>query len=317
MRFIYFPLLFAGLTSSVCALESRNIDQRLPITDNTNVVIENMRGTVAILGTDSKEVWVSGVVDEMATDFVFEQKGNTIYVQVKMPAKIDQDFWGSRQQESDFTVALPINVKVKFAGVSANVSAENLDQGAHLKTVSGNVEARNIGQKVRLETVSGDIDSEGLRGSVFLSTVSGDITDKNSNGLVELNAVSGNIDARGEASELIANVVSGDLQVNYRGLSKLSLSSVSGDVDATAVLMDDGIVKMSSVSGNITFVVQEDANVSVRVDSNAGGKIVNRISNDAVVKAKYGPSSRLETRIGTGAASIKASTVSGTVRLSH
>ncbi|QDP00171.1 DUF4097 family beta strand repeat-containing protein [Thalassotalea sp. PS06] len=317
MRFIYIPILFSTLITSAFAIEDRNVDVRLPASDNVTVVIENMRGQVEIIGDDSEEVWVKGIIDEKATDFIFEQKGNTIYVQVKMPSQMNSSFWNSEQSESDFTVRLPADVRVRFAGVSSDVSAENLIQAVHLKTVSGDIEGKQLAERVRLETVSGDIDSVDLKGKISLSTVSGDIKDKNSNGLVELNAVSGNIDANGEAKELIANVVSGDLQVNYQGLSNLALSSVSGDVDANVVLLDDGIVKMSSVSGDISLVMQKEANVSVRVDSNAGGKIVNGISDDKVVKAKYGPSSRLETQIGTGAASVKASTVSGTVRVTH
>ncbi|TKB45328.1 DUF4097 family beta strand repeat-containing protein [Thalassotalea mangrovi] len=317
MRLILLSVFFTAFSTSVQAADARQVDQRLPAASDINVVIENMRGKVTITGTDKDEVWVNGVIDEMATDFIFEQKGNTIYVQVKMPAKIDQSFWSSKQQESDFSVQVPMAAEVKFAGVSSAVSVADLSQSLHVKTVSGNIDVSNIADKVRIESVSGDIDSVDLKGKVMLSTVSGDIDDKNSVGLIELNAVSGNIAANGEAKELNANVVSGNLDVNYRNLSKLSLSSVSGDVDANMVILDDAIVKMSSVSGNIALVMQEQANVSVRIDSNAGGKIINRISDDKVVKAKYGPSSRLDTQLGSGAASLKASTVSGTIRLSH
>ncbi|WP_394173564.1 DUF4097 family beta strand repeat-containing protein [Thalassotalea litorea] len=317
MRLLYIFLLFSTAISSAFAIDERNIDQRLSVNGEVSVVIENMRGKVDIFGNDGDEVSVKGVIDEMATDFIFEQKGNTIYIKVKMPAEINQSFWGTKQQETDLLVNIPVAAKLKFSGVSSSVSAENLTQAAHLKTVSGDIKAKKLAQKVRLETVSGDIESSDLTGKISLSTVSGDIRDKNANGTVELNAVSGDIDASGEASNVAANVVSGDLDVNYRGLSNLSLSSVSGDVDANVVLMDDGIVKMSSVSGNLKFTIQEGANVSVRIDSNAGGKIINQISDDKVVKAKYGPSSRLETRLGSGAASVKASTVSGTVRVSH
>lgn len=296
---------------------AQQVDQRIDVKSDVWLKVENMRGKVVIKGTDNNQVWVSGNLDEKATDFIFEKKNNTVVVQVKMPSNMDGSFWDNEDKETNIVIEVPNTAEIYFKGVSSDVEIHNIDSDIVAKTVSGDIVGYDLANKVKLDTVSGAIESRNLSGKVKLSTVSGDIDDANSTGRLYYHAISGDIKAISSAEEVNAQVVSGNLDIQLAQVKDASLSSVSGDLDAKLKLSDDGLLKMSSVSGTVDLALQQGVNADIRVNSNASGRISNKLTNDKVQEAKYGPSSKLETTIGNGSASVKISTVSGDVRLHY
>lgn len=296
---------------------AKQVDERIDVQSDVWLKVENMRGRVVIKGTDNNQVWVSGYLDEKATDFIFEEKSNTVIVKVKMPSNMHGSFWDNEDKETDLVIEVPKSAEVYFKGVSSDIEIYQIQSEVMAKTVSGDIIAHDLNSKIELDTVSGDIESRNLVGKIKLSTVSGDIDDKNSAGRLYYHAVSGDINATSMAEQISAQVVSGDLDLILAKVKDVTLSSVSGDVDTELELSDDGLLKVSSVSGNIDLSLQDGVNADIRVHSNASGHISNKLNNDKVQEAKYGPSSKLETRTGNGSASIKMSTVSGDVRLQY
>ncbi|TRX53424.1 DUF4097 family beta strand repeat-containing protein [Thalassomonas sp. M1454] len=297
------------------SLQAKQVNESLEVKENVRVKIENLRGKVAIIGTDSLAVKVSGVLDYKATDFVFKKEGNSVIIQVQMPQNMNHSFWDNDGQETDLKIHVPQSARLNFKGVSSDASIENVNNEINVRTVSGDIDAKDLSSRIELDTVSGDIKSQRLAGRITLNTVSGDIKDSASQGRINYQAVSGDIEANSTANEVYASVISGNMDITLAQVIDAELTSISGDIDANLELSDQGLLKMSSVSGDIDVFLQKEVNASVRVHSQAGGKIFNKLNNDKVKKAKHGPSSHLDTTVGDGSASIKASTVSGRVGL--
>lgn len=304
------------LLSSVSAYAS-DIDMTLPATDVVKVNVQNIKGDIKIFGTDTTNVSVIGSLDDESPGLVFELDGDTINIQVKTPASNRNSYWNDSGNKTNLRISVPKSLAVTFYGVSSDVQLTAIDNDVKVKTVSGSIDAKNLRGKINIETVSGDIQSKSLSGRIALTTVSGDISDADSNGRIHYQAVSGDIDAETSATDIIASVISGDLMIKLNDVEDANLSSVSGGLDAKISLMDDGNLEFSSVSGDIKVSFLRDLNADIKIHSSASGSISNKLNNAKVNYSKYGPSSKLETQVGRGGASVKGTTVSGSVRLKY
>jgi len=298
---------------SLSSVAGEKIDQSLALNGATHINVENMMGEVSIIGWDKDKVSVHGELADKANGLIFEQNGTYINIKVDMPRHMNNG-WHSNGSMLDIKV--PQQVKLSFNGVSSDVDIRNIMQSADIKTVSGNINARNLAQRIELNTVSGDISSRDLSGDIALSTVSGDINDENSKGSLHLKAVSGSLSSESSANEVFANSVSGEIDLELAKTDELSVSTVSGDVKGRLALNDDGRLKMSSVSGDIDIHFTNEVEASFRLKSNASGDLINRLTSDKAIKAKYGPSSKLYFKTGGASASVKGSTVSGRIKIS-
>lgn len=310
--------LFAFTTVTVSvftttAVAGEKVDQSLAQNDATHVKVENRLGKVTISGWDKDKITVVGELADKAKGLIFEQRGNYINVIVDMP-RHSNNGWNDKGTVLDIKV--PAQIKVSFNGVSSNVVVSNIKQSADIRTVSGNIKANDLAQRIELNTVSGDINSDDLSGKIAMSTVSGDIDDRNSQGSLKLKAVSGNLSSESSANEVSANSVSGEIELKLMEVDDLKVSTVSGDVDGRLALNDDGRLKMSSVSGDIDMHFTNKVQADFRLKSNASGDLINRLTSDKALKAKYGPSSKLYFETGDASASVKGSTVSGRIKIS-
>ena len=130
-----------------------------------------------------------------------------------------------------------------------------------------------------LSSVSGDVDVSGVTGAVRAKTVSGDVR------------------IRDVAGSATAATVSGNVEVDISrldGTGDMKLNSVSGSVNVRLPANLDADIEMSTVSGSLRtdFPIQ-------------------------VEEARYGPGRKARGRVGSGARSLRMSTVSGRVSLSR
>ncbi len=289
------------------------VDQQLDVNGASHVSIDNLRGKVIVTGWDQNSVSVNGEIDDEAKEFIFEKKDDEIIIKVVMPRHMNG---GWNKDGSNLNIQLPKNIRVDFTGVSSDVELHDLHKSTQAKTVSGDIKVSELSQHIELTTVSGEINSRNLAGKITLSTVSGRIVDKQSQGHLNLKAVSGDLNTHSTANEVSVNTVSGEIELNLAEIDELLISTVSGDVDGRLSLNNNGLIKMSSVSGDLDLTFENDVQASFRLKANAGGDLVNRITEDKAIQAKYGPSSKLSFETGNANASVKASTVSGRIKVS-
>jgi DUF4097 and DUF4098 domain-containing protein YvlB len=210
---------------------------------------------------------------------------------------------------------MPKHVRVSFKGVSSNINISHFTHGSEIQTVSGDINAKDLMQQIELATVSGNIESTNLSGKLRLSSVSGDIHDRNSSGRALFKTVSGNLTSSSTANEVSANSVSGDIELKLAKVDELIVSTVSGEFESQLSLNENGLVKMSSVSGDLMVDFKNEVQASFNLKTNAGGNIVNGLTSAKARRAKYGPSSKLSFETGNASGSVRASTVSGRIEV--
>lgn len=292
--------------------QGRQIDEKMTISADTRVIIDNMRGSVEISGWDEKQATVSGTLDKHAEDFTFELSGDTLTIKVEMPKR------GSYNDNdgSELSIRLPHGVSLEVKGVSSDFDIARFEGGARVKTVSGDLDVRSVTGDVSLYSVSGDIFSRELGGTVELKTVSGDIDDADAtSGQVSYQAVSGDIKAFTRASKVQAETVSGDLNLNAGQVDSFKVNTVSGDMEARLELLPRAQVRASSVSGEISLVFGGTLNFEVDAEANAGGSIHNRLTDDKPQRPRFGPGESINFKIGDGSGAVRLTTVSGDINL--
>lgn len=300
------------LTVGLPSFAGEVIDESMKVDDATIVVVENLRGNVDILGMQSDSILITGELEDKAKGLTFERSGSRINIKVEIAHNSYNDH---AEQGSQLTIKLPSNMRVNFNGVSSDVSIKDVNNGVDIQTVSGDIVAKNLSDKVELIAVSGNIDSDNLSGKIRLSSVSGDIEDKNSVGRAHFQTVSGHLMSQSSAKEIVAKSVSGDIELDLATVDELIVSTVSGEFEGKLALNDNGLIKMSSVSGDLLVNFQNDVQASFNLKTNAGGNIVNKLTTDKAKRAKYGPSAKLSFETGNGASSVRASTVSGSIEV--
>lgn len=130
-----------------------------------------------------------------------------------------------------------------------------------------------------LSSVSGDVEVTGVTGSVRAKTVSGNVRVQNIAGSATVKTVSGSVEV--EITRL-------------EGTGDMKFEAVSGSVNVRLPANLDADIEISTVSGSLRtdFPIQ-------------------------VEEARYGPGRKARGRIGSGARSLRMSTVSGRVSLSR
>jgi len=304
----YLPLLL--LIAAIPSVAGERVDESMSLGSVNYVSVENLRGEVTIIGHSGDTVSVTGELDDKAEGLTFEKSGSRIIIKVEIPRN-NHSGWGA--DGSDLTIEIPQHVRVSFKGVSSDITISNFSQGSEVQTVSGDISAKDLMQQVELATVSGNIESKNLAGKIRLSSVSGDIHDRNSSGRAHFKTVSGSLSSSSSAHEISANSVSGDIDLRLGDVDELIVSTVSGEFEGQLSLNDNGLLKMSSVSGDLDVQFKNTVQASFNLKANAGGDIVNRLTAAKAKRAKYGPSSKLSFDTGNASGSVRASTVSGRI----
>ncbi|GHE93999.1 DUF4097 family beta strand repeat-containing protein [Thalassotalea profundi] len=305
-------LLLMALVSTI-SYAGDSVNKTLALNGASKVVIENQRGKVNIIESNDENVSVQGELDDKAQAFIFEHSGATIIIKVEMPN--NQRSWRN-DNGSNLTIKIPNHVRVSFSGVSSDVNIEGFKQGVDIKTVSGEITASHLNNIIDINSISGDIESKALSGKIQISTVSGDLEDKNSSGRVFIKSVSGGVRSKSNASEILVETVSGDIDLKLAAVDELDISTVSGDNQTYLSLNENGSVKLSSVSGDFDIKFANNIEANFRLKTNAGGSIENMLTLDKAERGKYTPNEKLNFTTGNGNGSVKATTVSGDIKLS-
>lgn len=292
------------------ALAGEKIDRTLDVTASGQVEIESLRGSLKIYGWDKPQMQVKGELDDKAKGYEFVHEDGFTFFKVKMPRKMRNSNWKSGRG-SKLEIYLPVGSRLAVETVNSDVLVEAVEGGSKVHTVNGNIKAKNLAKRIELETVNGSIKSEGLSGKFRLNTVNGRIKDKNSEGKAHFEIVNGSIDTNTKAKEVVVENVNGNIELKLTQVKELEISTVNGDVEAELTLLDDAEVNVTTVSGSASLQLGGAIGGDYELDSHAGGRIVNRLTDDEVKKQKYGPARSARFSIAGGTAEIEMTSVSG------
>src|SRR5689334_18477537 len=132
--------------------------------------------------------------------------------------------------------------------------------------------------------------------------------------LESIELINGPVDIEGVEGSVKASSINGPVTV--RGLmGEARLSTINGPLQAVFTQLDESkAVSLSSVNGNVTFIIPSDANAMVRASTVHGS-----ISNDFGIQVKNGEyvGHNLDGQIGSGGAKVKLQNVNGAIRITH
>lgn len=291
----YLPLLLCFCIGQ--ALADTPIQLRHDATPTARISIGNIAGTVSVTAWDRHEVQVTGRLGDGAKPLAITGSNGDLEIKVEPQGGSGWFNWGgdSRMAPTTLELHVPRAASLDVNVVSAPLVIDGMDGGSiQVNTVSGKARINARTPSLKVDSVSGSIEQAGHAEQAALQTVSGDILAPALGREVELQTISGRIQAHGGP---------------WR---KLTLSTVSGDVQLGGALASAGSIGIDSMSGNVQLQLPANTSASLHASSFSGDL---RSDFGTAKKPEHGPGSSLDARLGDGNGSINIETFSGDLRV--
>lgn len=291
----YLPLLLCFCIGQ--ALADTPIQLRHDATPTARISISNIAGTVNVTAWDRNEVQVGGRLGDGAKPLAISGSNGNLEIRVEPQGGSGRFNWGGDSKMAPTTLELhvPRAASLEVSVVSAPLVIDGLNGGSiQVNTVSGKARINARTPSLKVDSVSGGIEQAGRAEQAELQTVSGDILAPALGGSIRLQTISGHIQASG-----------GPWQ-------KLTLSTVSGDVQLAGALAAGGSLGIDSMSGNVQLLLPANTSGNLHAGSFSGNL---RSDFGTPTQPEHGPGSSLDVRLGDGRGKINIETFSGDLRV--
>lgn len=281
--------------------------------------LNNVAGYIMVYSWDKEEVKMvatksisswgigdpEGFLDKIEIEITSQPKNLRIHT--RYPT-----FSWIRNARVDYQLWIPEATSVRLESVSGTIQMKGHLNRVYAKTVSGKIKLENIRGNVEVKTTSGDVVIGNVQGDLAWSSTSGDLDLANLVGDLDLHTTSGEVSGHEINGDIKASSVSGDLAFldSQGGLSYLHTTSGKIRAELKVIDKDASGMSLSTVSGDITLYLPEDASFDLDV-STVSGEINTgfKVLIDSVSKRK------LQGEVGTGGITIKLKTTSGDISL--
>ncbi len=291
----YLPLLLCLCIGQ--ALADTPIQLRHDASPTAHVSISNIAGTVNVIAWDRNEVQVRGQLGNGAKPLAITGSNTDMAIKVEPQGGSGWFNWKGDNNMAPTTLELhvPKAASLDIDVVSAPLVIDGMDGGnIEVNAVSGKARINARTPSLKVDSVSGGIELAGHAGQADLQTVSGDI----------LAPVLG--------SEVQLQTISGRIQADGGPWKKLTLSTVSGNVQLTGALATDGNIGIDSMSGDVQLQLPASTSGNLHASSFSGNL---RSDFGTPKEPEHGPGSSLDVRLGDGRGKINVETFSGDLRV--
>jgi DUF4097 and DUF4098 domain-containing protein YvlB len=284
-------VLTLALTLPVAAQE--DVDTSRKCDADAEVVIENICGSITVIGWDKKKAQVRGELGEDVEEFIFEGDADDLEIRVILDERrhghsfFDFGHGHHNTDNTDLEIYLPHGCSVRIGTVSADVEVTKLTGDLDVETVSGEIDVDGVMKEVELESVSGKLTLEVTALELVASSVSGRVTLRGGSGSVSLESVSG------------------DLELDGKDFDDVEMETVSGEIRLDGDVVSKGSVFVESHSGEIYLLLPK--NIEADFD-------LSTLSGD--IDSEFGPSKRrAKKRSFFGGREMSFSTGDGDIRI--
>lgn len=292
----YKPGIMALLTgllvvalAAPAALADKEVNESGPATAEGTVLIENISGSVVVVGWDKNEFMVEGTLVGDIEDLEIKTSKKKVRIKVIYP-KNKKNIKG----RADLVINVPLGSRLEVDCISADIEVSE---------VSGLVEVSSISGDVTVTGPCEDLEAESISGDVYV--LEGD-------GGISIASISGKVKARGGSAEVDAQTVAGSIDLAFDTFLDLNLESVTGDAVVKGDLDGHGTFSMEIHSGNLTLTVPGDISADFEIETFTG-EIDNTFGQKSHRTDKYTPGRELEFTVGNGDARVRINTFSGDV----
>jgi len=284
-------MLSAGIVVALLVtpvLADQEVSETVKAKADGVVTVENIAGSIEVVGWDRDEVKVESTLTGNAKELVVEG-GKKTRIEVKYPRHTKNLKGGA-----ELVIHVPKDSRLDVECISASVEVHG---------VTGIIDA---------ESISGDVTVGGKCREVEAETISGRITVDCETRTVSVASISGMVSASGRVSEVEAETVSGDISLEFDTFVGLDVESVAGDVTVNGDLDGGGNFGFELHSGTLKLLVPGDVSADFQIETFSGG-IDNGFGQKARKTSKYAPGRELEFTTGNGDARVRIDTFSGDV----
>ena len=280
-------LLVLALALPVTASE-REIQESGPASADGTVMIENVTGSVVVIGWDKNEISLEGTISGDIEEIEFKTGNKKSWIKVAWPKKKNVE------GEADLVIKVPAGSRVEVECVSAYIEISGVTGSVEAASISGDVTVTGACEELEAESISGDVVIDG--GALE----------------VEIGSISGRVEARGAVSEVEAATVSGNIELVFDRFVNLSVESVAGGAEVSGDLDAEGSFSFDLHSGDLTLTVPAGVSADFEVET-FSGEIDNAFGQKSRKTSKYAPGRELEFTTGGGDARVRINTFSGDV----
>lgn len=292
------PLLTAlALASTAHAAADQSYAEHLPATASGTVQISNVSGSVTVTAWDKAEVDIKGELGPNVERVDVTHTEDHIVIKVVLPQNLHFD--ADRGTDAKLQVRVPAASTLEVSTVSAPITVDGLKGASRLRTVSGDIHADAPGAREELASVSGNV-FLGANSSVKttkVSTVSGSVVLTHGNGDVN------------------ARTINGKLDLTVDSATSVEFGSISGSVDFHGHLARDASLRGSTVEGTLSVKVSADDGYKYEVATFGGSLHSCFATQPAVQSPSSGPHGRLNGTTGAGNATVKLTSMRGSIDL--
>jgi DUF4097 and DUF4098 domain-containing protein YvlB len=265
------------------------VDERRPAAADGVVEIENLAGSVKVIGWSEPAVQVTGTLAS-GTELEFESSGDRTQIEVDVE---DED---PMNAVSDLEIHVPAGSRVEIEGVRLDIEVGGVTGVIEAETVDGGITQTGAAREVSLQSVMGSVEVSGSSGHIQAESVNGSVTVRKSSGQVE------------------ASTVNGRLLVSEGPFERVALESVAGSVTFEANLGPRARLDIETVSGSVELFMAAGIPADVSVSS-FSGEIENELGIGTVEQESFLPAKELNFSTGEGGARISVETLSGSVHI--
>ena len=284
-------VLVVGLMAALLvapALADQEVNETVKASATGLVIVENIAGSIEVVGWDRNEVKVEGMLTGDAEEVVIDE-GKKTRIKVKYPRNMKNLKGGA-----ELVIHVPAGSRVAIEGISATV------------------EVRDVKGAVDAESISGSVTVSGQCKSVDAESISGDVVVDCDTAALSVASISGNVKAIGGTCQVEAETISGNINLSFDKYLGLEVESVSGNATVSGDLNSGGEFDFEMHSGVLRLTVPADVSADFQIETFSGG-IDNGFGQKSRKTSKYAPGRELEFTNGNGDARVRIDTFSGDV----
>jgi hypothetical protein len=291
MRLGVLGLLGAGLITAPLAAQQK-VDRRIPIAPDVAVRINNLEGTVRVVGWDHDSLAVRGTVPA-GVEFYFGGRDRLAKMGVERDPK------AKPSGPAFLEVSVPRGARVWVRTNAGGIEGTGLVGELELISVGGTIKVDCACRLVSAETIDGGVEVTGGAQVVRARTGSGQIS------LMKL----------GTVSELTAITVSGPILVTGVTASTGRLETVSGNVTFNAGVDHRGRFEVQTHGGDVELRLPADIEAEFDLHSLGGTVLFGLLAKQGDVAKPVSSGKQILRATGGGGAQITVRSFKGAIRV--
>jgi hypothetical protein len=260
------------------------MDTVIVVRPGTKFVLSNFGGSIAIRTWPKDAVRVQAAYSRRARVSVRLQDGTL---------RVSSDSREGPPSPVGYMLTMPAWLPVSLSGVYNDVSVDGLQKGVSVETVRGDIVVRRAAGVIALRSVEGAVDVVDTRGSIAASSV---------NEAVRIAQSAGSV---------AAEAVNGDIHLLDLNSKDVEATTVNGGVIYDGRILDGGMYRFTTHSGDIALGLAESANATVSVSTFSG----DFASAFAIQPRRAGRGRRFNFVLGNGKAQVDLESFQGSIEL--